>query len=88
MPSASTRSCGALTTLTLQVENGASIENDTQQEGKRGSQRLRPVVICCRTGQKRHWQPPEVDLRLTWALSTKMDEFVTSILAEQRLLWI
>lgn len=35
----------------------------------------------------RDWRPPEMDRRLTWALSKKMDEFVISILADQDDSW-
>ena len=38
-------------------------------------------------GKGAEWKPPEVDRRLTWALSKKGDEFVISILAEQEDSW-
>jgi hypothetical protein len=37
--------------------------------------------------RKRDWRPPDVDRRLTWALTKKGDEFVVSMLADQEDSW-
>jgi hypothetical protein len=64
------------------------IETLLNKKGKEALSAVRKVIDpLWKPGKESDWRPPEVDRRLTWALSKKMDEFVISILAEQDDSW-
>lgn len=64
------------------------IETLLNEKGKEALNAVRKIVDpLWEPGSESSWRPPEVDRRLTWALSKKMDEFVISILAEQEDSW-
>src|SRR5947208_10596387 len=64
------------------------IEMLLNEKGKEALNAVRKIVDpLWEPGRDPDWRPPEVDRRLTWALSKKMDEFVISILADQEDSW-
>jgi len=64
------------------------IETLLNEKGKKALNAVRKIVDpLWEPGPESDWRPPDVDRRLTWALSKKMDEFVISILAEQEDSW-
>lgn len=64
------------------------IEALLNSRGKEALRAVRQIVDpLWEPGKKSDWRPPEIDRRLTWALSKKMDDLVISILAEQDDSW-
>jgi hypothetical protein len=64
------------------------IETLLNEKGKEALKAVRKVVDpLWKPGSESDWRPPEVDRRLTWALSKKNDGFVVSILVEQEDTW-
>jgi hypothetical protein len=65
-----------------------NIEALLNDRGKEALDAVRKVIDpLWEPGQDRNWRPPDIDRRLTWALSKKMDGFVISILAEYEDSW-
>jgi hypothetical protein len=64
------------------------IETLLSEKGKEALTAVRKIVDpLWEPARGSDWRPPEVDRRLTWALSKKNDDFVVSILAEQEDSW-
>jgi hypothetical protein len=64
------------------------IETLLSDKGKEALNSVKKVIEpLWEPGKGSNWRPPDVDRRLTWALSKKEDQLVISVLAEQEDSW-